>query len=84
MNHASFRWFCLSVSAALYSHVDDDEPYYPVNFQSDREVLAKYQALQAGLEGKVLFGGRLAQYKYYDMHQVIAQALVMARRELDG
>jgi UDP-galactopyranose mutase len=66
-----------------YSHVDNEAPYYPVNFESDKTLYAKYAALESG-EKKVIFGGRLARYKYYDMHQVIAAALVTARKELSG
>lgn len=51
-----------------------DEPYYPVNDKRNGELYARYKALADTL-GKVLFGGRLAEYKYYDMHQVIANAL---------
>ena len=65
-----------------YSQVDNDEPYYPVNFDSDKELLKKYQLLQKEVEDRVVFGGRLASYKYYDMHQVIGQALSVAAREL--
>lgn len=64
-----------------HSQVNNDEPYYPVNFDSDKAMLAKYQLMQAD-EKNVIFGGRLAQYKYYDMHQVIASALSTARQEL--
>lgn len=64
-----------------YSQVNNDEPYYPVNFAADREMFAKYHQL-AEQEPGVVFGGRLAEYKYYDMHQVIASALVKARRAL--
>lgn len=64
-----------------YSLVNDDEPYYPVNFESDRRVLAEYEALAAG-ETRTVFGGRLARYRYYDMHQVVASALKAARDEL--
>lgn len=64
-----------------YSQVNSDEPYYPVNFESDQALLAQYQSLQTN-EKNVIFGGRLAQYKYYDMHQVIASALSTARQEL--
>ena len=64
-----------------YSQVDNDAPYYPVNFDEDKTMLAQYQELQAQ-EKDVIFGGRLAQYKYYDMHQVIASALVTAKQEL--
>lgn len=64
-----------------YSQVDNDAPYYPVNFEEDKSKLKQYQELQAD-EKDVIFGGRLAQYKYYDMHQVIASALATAKQEL--
>lgn len=64
-----------------YSLVDNDHPYYPVNFEEDREKLKQYQGLEAA-EAGTLFGGRLAQYRYYDMHQVVASALKAAREEL--
>ncbi|QOX82122.1 UDP-galactopyranose mutase [Nanchangia anserum] len=52
----------------------DDEPYYPVNTDADREKLLAYREL-AKDEPKVLFGGRLGTYKYLDMHMAIASAL---------
>jgi UDP-galactopyranose mutase len=58
---------------------DDDEPYYPINTEADRELLAAYRA-KAKAEtssGKVLFGGRLGTYQYLDMHMAIASALNM-------
>lgn len=64
-----------------YSQVNNDEPYYPVNFTEDKEILKQYQELESQ-EKDVIFGGRLAQYKYYDMHQVIASALSTAKQEL--
>lgn len=51
-----------------------DEPYYPVNNDRNNELYAKYKAL-AEKETNVFFGGRLGQYKYYDMDKVIAAAL---------
>ena len=51
-----------------------DEPYYPVNDEKNAAVYAKYKAL-ADKEEKVIFGGRLGEYKYYDMDAVIAAAL---------
>ena len=51
-----------------------DEPYYPVNDQRNGELYQQYKAL-ADAEGKVIFGGRLGEYKYYDMDAVIASAL---------
>jgi UDP-galactopyranose mutase len=58
---------------------DEDEPYYPINTDSDRAVLADYRA-RAKTEtasAKVLFGGRLGTYQYLDMHMAIASALNM-------
>ena len=51
-----------------------DEPYYPVNDEKNGALYAKYKEL-AEKEEKVIFGGRLGEYKYYDMDQVIASAL---------
>lgn len=58
-----------------------DEPYYPVNDEKNGTLYQKYKAL-AEQEKKVIFGGRLGEYKYYDMDAVIASALDMAEREL--
>jgi len=54
------------------------EPYYPVNDEKNSKIYSQYKA-KGILERKVLFGGRLAEYKYYDMHQVIASALTKAK-----
>lgn len=54
-----------------------DEPYYPVNDERNNKLYAQYKAL-ADEQKKVVFGGRLAEYKYYDMHQVIEKALEIA------
>ncbi len=51
-----------------------DEPYYPVNDEKNNALYNKYKAL-ADREPGVVFGGRLGEYKYYDMDQVIAAAL---------
>ena len=51
-----------------------DEPYYPINNDRNDEMFAKYKEL-AVREDKYIFGGRLADYKYYDMHNVIRAAL---------
>ena len=58
-----------------------DEPYYPVNDAVNGALYAKYRALADG-EGNVIFGGRLGEYKYYDMDQVIAAALACAQKNL--
>ena len=58
-----------------------DEPYYPMNDEKNNALFAKYKEL-ADKETKVIFGGRLGEYKYYDMHQVVARALEVVRKEL--
>ena len=58
-----------------------DEPYYPVNDEKNNLLYAEYRRL-ADKEDRVIFGGRLGEYKYYDMDAVIASALQCAAREL--
>ena len=58
-----------------------DEPYYPVNDEKNGALYAEYKKL-ADAEEKVIFGGRLGEYKYYDMDAVIASALDMCEKEL--
>ena len=53
------------------------EPYYPVNDEKNQALYARYAEL-AAKEENVIFGGRLAEYKYYDMDKVIASALARA------
>lgn len=59
-----------------------DEPYYPINNNKNNEMYMKYKEL-AEKESKVIFGGRLGTYKYYDMHQIIGAALVTVEKEFD-
>ena len=54
-----------------------DEPYYPVNDEKNNALYEKYKQL-ADSEDNVIFGGRLGEYKYYDMDAVIAVALEKA------
>lgn len=49
--------------------------FYPIDTAENRAVFGKYKTLMQDLEGKVTFGGRLGEYRYYDMHQVIGAAL---------
>ena len=58
-----------------------DEPYYPVNNDKNNALYQQYKKL-ADKEHKVIFGGRLGGYKYYDMDKVIAAALEMCEKEL--
>ena len=59
-----------------------DEPYYPVNDEKNGQLYAKYKEL-ADKETGVIFGGRLGEYKYYDMDTTIASVLDMCEKELD-
>lgn len=59
-----------------------DEPYYPMNDEKNNCLYEKYKAL-ADKENKVIFGGRLGMYKYYDMHHIISEALEMAGKEFN-
>jgi len=58
-----------------------DEPYYPINDEPNSQLYAKYKQLADG-EPNVIFGGRLGEYKYYDMDKVIEAALSRAQRAL--
>ena len=59
-----------------------DEPYYPVNDEKNQALYQKYAKL-AEKEEHVIFGGRLGEYKYYDMDKVIASAMACAKEELN-
>ncbi|MCI9093806.1 MAG: UDP-galactopyranose mutase [Coprobacillus sp.] len=58
-----------------------DEPYYPMNDEKNNMLYQKYQEL-AHKEDKVIFGGRLGMYKYFDMHHIIAEALKCVEENL--
>ena len=58
-----------------------DEPYYPVNDEKNGRLYEQYRQL-AEKERNVIFGGRLGQYRYFDMDQVIAEALRCCDSEL--
>jgi UDP-galactopyranose mutase len=57
-----------------------DEPYYPVNDEENTALYRKYAEL-AQKEKNVIFGGRLGQYRYFDMDKVVAEALALAEAE---
>ncbi len=59
-----------------------NEPYYPINDSKNSSLYSKYKDM-ADKEESVIFGGRLAEYKYYDMHQVIGSALARVRKEVE-
>ncbi len=57
-----------------------DEPYYPINNEKNNELYLKYQSV-AKKQDKIIFGGRLGSYKYYDMDKVIEEALIAVQIE---
>ena len=59
------------------------EPYYPVNDEKNNALYGKYKVLADG-EEKTIFGGRLGEYRYYDMDAVILRALSLAKSEIEG
>ena len=66
-----------------------DEPYYPVNDEKNGALYQEYKKLAdkeneklSAAGKKIIFGGRLGEYKYYDMDQVIARALEISAEEL--
>lgn len=59
-----------------------DEPYYPVNDEKNAALYAQYKEL-ADAEPNVIFGGRLGEYKYYDMDKVIEAALKCVEKEFN-
>ena len=61
---------------------EEKEPYYPVNDYKNNEIFQKYKELSENIPN-VIFGGRLAEYKYYDMHQIIASALKSVKVEFN-
>lgn len=60
------------------------EPYYPINDELNNRLARKYKEKAAGFSDRIIFGGRLAEYIYYDMHQVIGSALSAVKKEFDS
>lgn len=65
-----------------HEYSKDNEPYYPINDEKNQNIFLKYKEL-ALMESNMIFGGRLAEYKYYDMHQIIDSALEKFKEEYD-
>jgi UDP-galactopyranose mutase len=61
----------------------NETPYYPIGDDKNSEIYRKYKLI-ASSEDRVIFGGRLAEYCYYDMHQVVGSALQKSRRILNS
>ena len=84
--HFEFGTQAKTVVTKEYPHEfsKDNEPYYPINDETNNQLLARYQALAktAPYADKFIFGGRLANYKYYDMDDTIEAALALTTQEL--
>ena len=61
-----------------HEYSKDNESYYPINDDKNQELLLKYQQLSKQ-ENKIIFGGRLAEYKYYDMNQIVEASLLKVK-----
>jgi UDP-galactopyranose mutase len=73
----TFTW--ISEEYPIEYKANQTEPYYPVNDHINNKIYESYKKLSDS-ESKVSFGGRLAEYKYYDMHQVIESALNFTKK----
>jgi UDP-galactopyranose mutase len=78
IEHKHFEFGTQKKTVITYEYPDEwftgKESYYPVNDYKNNTIYKKYKELSE-LDKNVIFGGRLAEYKYYDMHQIIASAL---------
>lgn len=61
----------------------DNIPYYPINDDKNNKIYQKYKKLSLTFPN-IIFGGRLAEYKYYDMHQIVGSALSKTKRILNN
>lgn len=78
IEHKHFEFGTQAKTVITHEHPaewdEGKEPFYPINDQLNNETYKKYKEL-ADQEKNVIFGGRLAEYRYYDMHQIIGSAL---------
>lgn len=83
VEHKHFEWKDVAHTVVSFEYPETykrgGEAYYPVNDELNNNLYAQYKKI-ALQEPNVIFGGRLAEYKYYDMHQVIAAALHQANK----
>ncbi|OUQ46831.1 UDP-galactopyranose mutase [Lachnoclostridium sp. An118] len=91
IEHKHFEFMCQSDNRCDHTIITKeypadwnrgDEPYYPVNDEKNTKIYERYKELSMR-ESNVIFGGRLGMYKYFDMHNVIEEALKCAEREIE-
>ena len=84
IEHKHFEFGTQSVTYVSWEYSSEwqrgDEPYYPVNDEKNETLRDQYMTLAKKSEN-VIFGGRLAEYRYYDMDKTVASALAAVRRE---
>lgn len=84
IEHKHFEFGTQKKTVITYEYPDEwsfgKESYYPINDDKNNKIYKHYKDLSIN-DNHVIFGGRLAEYKYYDMHQVIASALNKAKHE---
>ncbi len=84
IEHKHFEFGTQSVTHVTWEYPQEwrkgDEPYYPVNDEKNEALRDKYMEL-ARQQNNVIFGGRLAEYRYYDMDKTIASALAAVKKE---
>ena len=85
IEHKHFEFGCQPVTYITREYPHEwkpgEEPYYPVNDEANQKLCEAYRQ-RAEKETNVIFGGRLGEYKYYDMDKVIESALTLAEKEL--
>lgn len=89
IEHAHFSGQHLGATTVTYEYPEpydpgNNEPYYPLPQPKSHQRYARYAAAAAELRGKVVFSGRLAEYRYYDMDQAVAHALTVFRNDVAG
>lgn len=87
IEHRHFDKYCKSEKTVVTTETPDTWdrnkiPYYPINDETNTRIFKQYEQL-AQQEKNVIFGGRLSEYRYYDMHQVIGSAMSKWRKEYE-
>ncbi|KYN77499.1 UDP-galactopyranose mutase [Clostridium sporogenes] len=84
IEHKHFEFGCQEKTVVTKEYPAEwekgDEPYYPINNEKNIKLYNKYKDL-ATKEEKIIFGGRLADYKYYDMHHIVREAIEKVKEE---
>jgi UDP-galactopyranose mutase len=65
-------------------YTGDNEPFYPINDEANNEIYEKYKSYSETYSSNLIIGGRLGNYRYYDMDMTIANALSVCKKELAG